>query len=229
MARRFTAAALAAESLPERQRRASTVLRRLRTLYEPRCALLHDDPLQLLVATILSAQTTDEQVNKVTPALFARYPTAAAFAAAGQDELETAIGSIGLFRNKAKSIRGACQLLCEEYGGVVPATMPDLLRLPGVARKTANVVLGTAFGKAVGVVVDTHVQRLSNRLGLTAESDNTNRIEQDLMTVLPRSRWIEAAHNLIWHGRKCCRAQRPNCAGCLVADLCPQVGVSPAG
>jgi endonuclease-3 len=221
----FSIEKLADESLAERSRRASTILRRLRTVYDARCALLHDNPFQLLVATILSAQSTDEQVNKVTPGLFAAYPDPAAFAAATQAELERAIGSIGLFRNKAKSIRGAAARIIEVYDGEVPRTMPALLTLPGVARKTANVVLGTAFGKATGVVVDTHVKRLSFRMGLTAEEQNTDRIEKDLMQVINRGRWIEAAHNLIWHGRRVCDARKPRCSGCLVADLCPRQGV----
>ena len=173
----------------------------------------------------MSAQTTDEQVNKVTPGLFAKYPDAAAFAAAEPAELEQDLNRIGLFRNKAKSIRGACRLLVEQHGGEVPASMPELLKLPGVARKTANVVLGTAFGLASGVVVDTHVQRLSGRLGLTAETTNTDKIEKDLIAAFPRDRWVEAGHNLIWHGRKCCAARRPDCANCVCADLCPRIGV----
>lgn len=225
---RVTPETVAAETPDERRRRATTILRRLRTRYDPVCALVHDNPLQLLIATILSAQATDEQVNKVTPALFRKYPRAEDFAAASQSEMEQDIGSIGLFRNKAKSIRACCGLLVERHGGEVPETMPELVQLPGVARKTANVVLGTALGKATGVVVDTHVQRLSYRLGLTGEQQNTDRIERDLMAVFPRSRWIEAGHNLIWHGRKCCRARKPSCDECVCADLCPRLGVDQA-
>lgn len=216
---------LSQETDDERRRRGSTILRRLRTRYEPVCALIHDNPLQLLIATILSAQSTDEQVNKITPALFDKYRDAEAFAAASQAELERDIGSIGLFRNKAKSIRGCATKLVEEHGGEVPARMADLVELPGVARKTANVVLGTAFGKATGVVVDTHVQRVTFRLGLTFEEKNTNRIEKDLMEVFPRPRWVEAGHNIIWHGRKCCIARKPRCSECVVLDLCPRRGV----
>ncbi len=222
---KVTADTVADETTEARRRRASTILRRLRTLYEPRCALLHANPLQLLVATILSAQTTDEQVNKVTPELFARYPDAAAFAAASQEELEQAIAAIGLFRNKAKSIRGACAMLVEQFGGDVPERMADLVKLPGVARKTANVVLGTAFGRAEGVVVDTHVQRLAWRLGLTAEEVNTAKIERDLMAAYPPSNWIDLGHLLVWHGRKCCTARKPQCSTCHVAELCPRQGV----
>lgn len=221
---KVTPETVAAETAAARRRRATTILRRLRTRYEPVCALRHENPLQLLIATILSAQTSDEQVNRVTPALFERFPDAAAFAEASQEELEAAIATIGLFRNKAKNIRGACRMIVEEYGGEVPDTMPELLRLPGVARKTANVVLGTAFGKATGVVVDTHVQRLAGRMGLTS-AETPERIERDLMELLPRSRWIEAGHNLIWHGRKCCGARRPHCSDCVCADLCPRLGV----
>ncbi len=222
---RFTMESWAGESPAGRKQRASTILRRFRTVYHAECALLHDNPFQLLIATILSAQSTDEQVNKVTPALFAAYPDPEAFATGTQADLERAIGSIGLFRNKAKNIRGAAQRIVAEYDGQVPRTMSQLLTLPGVARKTANVVLGTAYGIASGVVVDTHVKRLSFRMGFTAEANNTDRIEQDLIAVLPRRRWIEAGHNLIWHGRRVCEARKPRCSVCLVAELCPRQGV----
>lgn len=226
---RFTIDDLSNESLDQRKQRASTILRRFRTVYHAECALIHDNPFQLLIATILSAQSTDEQVNKVTPGLFAAYPDPQAFAAATQDEMERAIGSIGLFRNKAKNIRGAAQRIVDEYGGEVPAKMKDLLTLPGVARKTANVVLGTAFGIASGVVVDTHIKRLSYRLGWTTEENNTDRIEKDLMELLPRNRWVEAGHNVIWHGRRVCDARKPRCSDCLVAELCPRQGVENSG
>jgi endonuclease-3 len=212
------------ESLEQRRRRASTLLRRLRAHYEARCGLQHESPFQLLVATILSAQCSDEMVNRVTPALFARCPSAESLAAISQAELEGLIGSLGLFRNKAKNLRACGALLVSEFGGQPPRTMAELTRLPGVARKTANVVLGTAYGIAVGVVVDTHVARLSGRLGLSAAGDPV-KIERDLMAVLPRNRWIEAGHNLVWHGRKCCSAQRPACDRCPVADLCPRLGL----
>ncbi|MBI2298534.1 MAG: endonuclease III [Armatimonadetes bacterium] len=224
---KLTADSVAAETAEQRANRGSTILRRLRTRYDPVCALVHHNPLQLLIATILSAQTTDEQVNKVTPELFRRYPGAAAFAATSQEELEGAIASIGLFRNKAKSIRGACAMIVEQFGGEVPRSMKQLLKLPGVARKTANVVLGTGFGLATGVVVDTHVQRLSRRMGLT-EEELPEKIERNLMQCFPKPRWIEAGHNLIWHGRKCCRAQKPQCSACVCADLCPRIGVEDA-
>ncbi len=215
---------LAAETDEARRRRVSTLLRRFRGEYDAVCGLRHEGPLQLLVATILSAQCSDEMVNRVTPALFEQFPDAAAFAAAEQADIEAAINSLGLFRNKAKSIKGACTLLCEQHGGQVPSTMDALLALPGVARKTANVVLGNAFGIASGVVVDTHVQRLSQRLGLTEQTDPV-KIERDLMALVPRERWVEASHTIIWHGRKCCAARKPACDRCLVADLCPRVGV----
>ena len=215
---------LAAETDEARRRRVSTLLRRFRGEYDAVCGLRHEGPLQLLVATILSAQCSDEMVNRVTPALFEQFPDAAAFAAAEQADIEAAINSLGLFRNKAKSIKGACTLLCEQHGGQVPSAMDALLALPGVARKTANVVLGNAFGIASGVVVDTHVQRLSQRLGLTAQTDPV-KIERDLMALVPRERWVEASHTIIWHGRKCCAARKPACDRCLVADLCPRVGV----
>jgi endonuclease-3 len=215
---------VAAETPEERRQRASTILRRLRSQYNAECALVHESPLQLLIATILSAQCTDEAVNRVTPSLFARYPDAVAFADADQEDLEGSINSLGLFRNKAKSLRACCRLLVDEHGGEVPQTMAELVTLPGVARKTANVVLGTAFGKAEGVVVDTHVQRLSQRMGLTEQADPV-KIERDLMAVLPRNRWVEGGHNLVWHGRKCCTARKPDCGACVVADLCPRIGV----
>jgi endonuclease-3 len=224
MARRPSPEPVAAETPDARRRRASTILRRLRAEYPLQCGLRHENPLQLLLATILSAQCSDEMVNRVTPALFARFPDAAAVAAAGQEEVEALIGSLGLFRNKAKSLRGCCALLVAEHGGEVPRTMRALVRLPGVARKTANVVLGTAFGIAAGVVVDTHVQRLSARLGLSDQTDPV-RIERDLMALLPRARWIEAGHALIWHGRRCCQARKAACERCPVADSCPRIGV----
>lgn len=225
MAKPVTPESAAAETIEVRKRRASTILRRLREHHEPVCALMHSNPFELLVATILSAQSTDEQVNKVTPGLFAKYPDAAAFAAASQTEMEQAINNIGLFRNKAKSLRGAARMIVDEFGGTVPKTMKQLLRLPGVARKTANVVLGTGYGIASGVTVDTHVTRLAFRLGLTTETDPP-KIERDLMALFPRSRWIEGGHTLIWHGRRVCGARRPDCTGCFLSDLCPKNGVA---
>jgi endonuclease-3 len=183
------------------------------------CALTHDNPLQLLVATILSAQCTDARVNLVTPALFKRYPTAQDFANAAPAELEKLIHSTGFYRNKSKNILGMARLLMEKHKGEVPKTMDELLELPGVARKTANVVLGTAYNTAVGIVVDTHVTRLSNRLGLTNEIAPV-KIEQDLMKIVPQSDWIWFSHALITHGRRVCFARNPNCPGCPVKKEC---------
>jgi len=187
---------------------------------DARCALDHGSPLELLVATILSAQCTDARVNQVTPALFRRYPTAAAYARAPLAELEEAIRSTGFFRNKARSLQGLGAALVERHGGRVPETMSELVRLPGVGRKTANVVLGNAFGRDEGVVVDTHVGRISRRLGLTRE-DDPEKVERDLMALVPQEDWTLWAHLLIAHGRAVCRAPRPRCAECPVAGLCP--------
>lgn len=183
------------------------------------CALGHENPFQLLVATILSAQCTDERVNKVTPELFRKYPSPQDFAALKQEVLEQDIRSTGFFRNKAKSIIGAATMLVQDFGAQVPRTMDELLRLPGVARKTANVVLGTAFGIPAGVVVDTHVSRIAGRLKLSKEK-SPEKIEQDLMEVVPQERWISFAHQLIWFGRKVCQARKPLCAQCPIEALC---------
>jgi endonuclease III len=183
------------------------------------CALEHHTPFQLLIATILSAQCTDERVNQVTKTLFAKYRTPKDFAYANPAELEQDIRPTGFFRNKTKSIIGAGKRIVEAFGGEVPRTMDELLTLPGVARKTANVVLGTAFGIAVGVVVDTHVIRLTKRLDLSHNA-NPKKIEQDLMQAIPREKWILISHQLIWHGRKVCRARKPNCAECNLEHLC---------
>jgi endonuclease-3 len=200
--------------------RASQIYSGLDAAYpDAKCALNFSNPLQLLIATILSAQSTDRTVNTVTPALFARYKTAKDFAEANTAELEKMIHSTGFFRNKTKSVQGACRLLVEKYKGKVPQTMEELLQLPGVARKTANVVLGVAFGKAEGVVVDTHVQRLSRRLDLSKES-RPEKIEEDLMKLFPREQWIQIAHLFIHHGRAKCQAQRPKCAECSIENLC---------
>jgi endonuclease-3 len=187
-------------------------------------ALRWEDPLQLLVATILSAQCTDERVNRVTPELFAAFPDAASLAAAPAAEIERIIHSTGFFRAKARSIQGACRLLAERHGGQVPAQMEQLLELPGVARKTANVVLGTAFGISSGVVVDTHVKRLSGRLGMTPETD-PQKIERDLMQVVPQEQWIFLGHALILHGRAVCKARKPLCGACALAADCPSAEV----
>jgi len=209
--------------------RCRTILRRLRAAYpDSRCALHHDNPLQLLVATILSAQCTDARVNLVTPALFKRYRTAADLAAAPSAELESMIRSTGFFRNKARSIRNCCRAITEKHGGKVPDTLDELIQLDGIGRKTANVVLGVAYGKAEGLVVDTHVMRLSRRLGLTRQT-TPEKIEQALMKIVPREDWIDFSHLLIWHGRKRCTARRPDCIQCEVADLCPKIGVKDKG
>ena len=201
------------------------ILRLLAQEYgEATCALRHDGPYQLLVATILSAQCTDARVNMVTPALFRRYPDAHAMARADLDELQELIRSTGFFRNKSKSLQGAATKLVDEFDGEVPSNMPDLLKLPGVARKTANVVLGTAYGIASGVVVDTHVGRLSRRLGLTHQKSPV-KVEKDLMDLVPRDEWINFAHRLIHHGRRVCQSRRPRCEECAFADLCPRIGL----
>mgnify|MGYP002624600232 CR=1 FL=1 len=211
--------------LRELRRRTGRVVRGLKKEYpEAECALNYESPLQLLVATILSAQCTDVRVNMVTPALFAAYPTAEALAAAPQARVEKLIQSTGFFRNKAKNIRACCQRLVEEYGGEVPRKLEQLVELPGIGRKTANVVLGTAFGLPSGVVVDTHVGRLSRRLGLTAENDPV-KVERDLMALLPRKEWIDFSHRLIHHGRRVCLARKPRCGECVLAAVCPRVGV----
>lgn len=210
--------------LAERRRRAARVVRTLARLYpQAKCSLDYHTPLQLLVATILSAQCTDDRVNRVTPALFARYPDAAAFARADQAELERMIQSTGFFRNKARSIIACCRAIVEKHGGEVPGTMEELHSLPGVGRKTANVVLGNAFG-VPGLVVDTHVQRLSRRMGLTAEK-TPEKIEQDLMQVIPRKSWVAFGHQMIYHGRKVCKARKPNCTQCALGTFCPRLGV----
>jgi endonuclease-3 len=205
--------------------RARRIVRLLAELYpDARCALDYGNPLQLLVATILSAQCTDVRVNLVTPGLFARYPSVEAFAGAAPKELETAIQSTGFFRNKARSIIACCQQMLAEHGGGVPGTMDELVRLPGVGRKTANVLLGNAFG-VPGITVDTHVGRLSRRMGLTTETD-PDKVERDLMGLIPKAEWTMFSHRMIFHGRQVCHARKPDCAGCALARLCPKVGVA---
>ncbi len=200
--------------------RISQLLRRLDQRYPTtNCALHHNSAWELLVATILSAQCTDVRVNMVTPIIFKKYPTPEAFAALEPEELEPDIRSTGFFRNKSKSVVGAARKLITEFGGEVPRTMDELLQLPGVARKTANVVLGTWYKIADGVVVDTHVQRISRRLELT-KNDDPRKIEQDLMKVIPRDKWIIFAHQLILHGRAICIARKPKCVDCPLEDLC---------
>ncbi|HUY12088.1 MAG TPA: endonuclease III, partial [Terriglobia bacterium] len=183
------------------------------------CALHHANPFQLLIATILSAQCTDERVNKVTPGLFQKYPTPADFAAVRPEVLAEDIKSTGFFRNKAKSISGAAAKIVSEFKGEVPRTMEELLPLPGVARKTANVVLGTAYGIASGIVVDTHVFRITHRLKLTCQK-TPEKIEQDLMKIVPKDRWISFSHQVIWFGRKICQARKPLCADCPLEKTC---------
>ena len=209
----------------DRKRQAQSVLRGLRKLYpDAHCELDHKSPLELVVATILSAQCTDKRVNLVTPHLFKKYKTAAAYAKADRATLEQEIRSTGFFRSKAASIQEMAQALVDHYGGQVPKTMEELLELRGVARKTANVVLGTAYGIPEGVVVDTHMKRLSYRLGLTDEKD-PEKVERDLMACVPRKDWIYFGHALIWHGRRVCFAASPNCPGCLLNKVCPKRGV----
>jgi endonuclease-3 len=180
-------------------------------------------PLELLVATILSAQCTDERVNMVTPTLFARYPAAHDYAHADPDELEAIIHSCGFFRNKRKSIQATALALCERFGGLVPQTMDELITLPGVARKTANVVLAHAFDRHEGIAVDTHVHRLAGRLRLSREGDPV-KIERDLMRLVPREQWGRLSDVLIWHGRRVCYARKPRCGECVLADICPSAG-----
>jgi len=206
---------------PEEQARVREILRRLRETYPvARTALNFRTPLELLVATILSAQCTDERVNRVTAELFRKYRTAADYAAAPVRELERLIRPTGYYRNKARAIKAACQKLVADFGGEVPATMEELLTLPGVARKTANVVLQNAFGIPSGIVVDTHVLRVARRLGLTTHTDR-DKVERDLMGLIPRQEWIAFSHRLILHGRQTCRARRPLCGQCVLQTLCP--------
>jgi endonuclease-3 len=204
--------------------RARQIVRRLAKEYpNAKCALEHENPLQLLIATILSAQCTDKRVNMVTPALFRRYPDTAAFAKAHPPELENAIASTGFFRNKTKNIIACCRQILDEHGGEVPGSMEELFKLPGVGRKTANVILGNAFG-VPGITVDTHVARLSRRLGLTTHTDAV-KIEHDLMQLIPKKEWTMFSHRMIFHGRQVCFARKPNCPGCVLADICPRIGV----
>lgn len=206
---------------PERAAYVQEVIDRLRAAHpDARCELNYTTPHELLVATILSAQCTDERVNQVTPALFARYPTPQAFAAAERGELEEAVRPTGFYRQKARYIHEASRIIVHAHGGGVPDNMHDLLELPGVARKTANVVLGEVYGKAEGITVDTHVKRLAQRLGLTT-AVNPERIERELIKLIPRASWIEIAHLLIFHGRRICSARKPDCPHCPLNDICP--------
>jgi endonuclease-3 len=212
------------DALRERRRLADALIERLRRVYpDAHCALHHETPLDLVVATILSAQCTDERVNTVTADLFRRYRSAADYAQADPEEVEMEIHSTGFFRQKTKSIQGMAARLLERHDGDVPRSMEELTALPGVARKTANVVLGTAFGIADGIVVDTHVRRLAYRMGLSDESD-PERVERDLMAVVPREDWIWLGHAVILHGRQVCHARAPQCTTCPLADACPKRG-----
>ncbi|MBO0720972.1 MAG: endonuclease III [Blastocatellia bacterium] len=209
------------ETKSELQERARQIIRGLKKQHpEARCALVHSNPLELLIATILSAQCTDERVNLVTSALFRKYRRCEDYSAAPAAEMERDINSVTFFRNKTKAIQKACRILVEEYGGQVPQTMEELVKLPGVGRKTANVVLGTAFGIPTGVVVDTHVMRLSQRLGLTRHKD-PEKIEADLMEIIPKNEWIDFSHRLILHGRQICKARKPACEACGLERFCP--------
>jgi endonuclease-3 len=223
--RRFTRIAL----MPARDRKkqARQIAGQLRKAYpDAECALHHKNAYQLIAATILSAQCTDERVNMVTPELFRRYPTPADLAGSRQQDVEKIVQSCGFFRAKATSLRGMAQKLVERFGGEVPKQLEELVALPGVGRKTANVVLGTAFGIATGVVVDTHVKRITRLLGLT-RSSTPEAIEQDLMSLLPKKEWIDFSHRLIHHGRRICIARRPRCLECPLLKLCDRVGLPP--
>src|SRR5262245_24185525 len=216
---------MSARTLKPAAERAPALVARLHASHpDAHCALLHRNAFELLIATILSAQCTDVRVNLVTPALFARFPSPKDFADAKPGEIESAIRSTGFYNSKARSIRGACRVIVEKHGGEVPRTMEALLELPGVARKTANVVLGTGFGIASGFVVDTHVHRLARRLGLTRESA-PEKIELDLQRLFPRDEWVFLGHALIFHGRRVCIARAPACDRCALADLCPSKGL----
>jgi endonuclease-3 len=207
------------------KRHAAQIVRRLKAAYpDAHCALDYETPLQLLVATILSAQCTDTRVNIVTKELFKKYPDARAFAAAKLPELERAIQSTGFFRNKAKNIKACCGELVKAHRGELPRDIDEMVKLPGVGRKTANVVLGTAFGMPTGVVVDTHVARISKRLGMTGHTDPV-KIERDLMEQLPKKEWVDFAHRMIHHGRQICVARKPKCEVCALSDVCPRIGV----
>ena len=215
--------ALATEELPARKRRARRIVSVLGETYpDARCELDFTTPLELLVATILSAQCTDQRVNAVTPALFARYPDAAAYAAADRLEIEGLIAPTGFFRQKAKTLQSLGEALCHRYGGEVPGRLEDLVTLPGVGRKTANVVLGDAFG-VPGITVDTHLGRLARRFGWTVNED-PEKVEADLMVLFPKKDWTLMSHRVIWHGRRRCHARRPACGACPVARWCPAFG-----
>ena len=212
------------ETTEDKKKRTRRVIAGLKRAFpDVKCSLSHESPLQLLIATILSAQCTDERVNAVTPALFARFRTAEDFAGAEVAEIEAYIRSTGFFRNKAKNIRACCETLARDHGGEVPKDLETLTQLAGVGRKTGNVVMGNAFGIASGVVVDTHVRRITNRLGLTAHQD-PEKIERDLIEIVPKKDWVDFSHLLIHHGRKTCDARRPDCPACPIRTDCPSDG-----
>ena len=218
--------AMPSENTANKKARVKKIIAALRRTYpDAHCELDHRAPLELLVATILSAQCTDKRVNMVTPVLFKKYRSAADFANANLAELEQEIRTTGFFRSKAKNIQSCCKGIAEKHGGKVPNTMEELVQMDGVGRKTANVVLGNAFGINVGVVVDTHVARLSRRLALTRQQD-PEKIEQELMKLVPQPEWALWSHWLIWHGRRRCDARKPDCDGCEIRKLCPRVGVA---
>ncbi|NNE99243.1 MAG: endonuclease III [Pyrinomonadaceae bacterium] len=211
----------------DKKKQAKEVIKRLKKAYpDAHCALNHTTPFELLIATILSAQCTDVRVNIVTADLFRKYPQPQDYVNASQEEIEQDIRTTGFFRNKAKNIRSTANKIIENFDGEVPTTMDELLTLDGVARKTANVVMGNAFGIASGVVVDTHVKRLSNRLGLTKET-NPVKVEKDLSEIVPKKDWVMFPHWIIWHGRAICKARTPNCDECVLESICPKIGVAP--
>ena len=213
----------ALSSMESSERRIKKIIRRLRKTYpESRTSLVYKTPLQLLVSTILSAQCTDERINRITPFLFNKYRAASGFAKARQGTLEKEIRSCGFYRNKAKNVIGACRKIVSDYEGKVPDSMEALVTLPGVARKTANIVLSSCFGKAEGIAVDTHVRRLTGRLGLSRNS-YADKIEQDLMRIVPRDDWIDINYIFVNHGRSVCRAKKPLCSECVIRKLCPSV------
>ncbi|HZY10144.1 MAG TPA: endonuclease III [Bacteroidota bacterium] len=211
----------AKETIEEKQKRIKSIFTRLKKIYpDAKIALHHSNPLELLVGTILSAQCTDQRVNIVTKELFKRYKSVQEYASANKNELEQVIRSTGFYRAKAKNIINCCKTIIEKHNGKIPDTMESLVQLPGVGRKTANVILNGAFNKSEGVVVDTHVKRLSDRLGLTRQTD-PEKIEQDLMTLIPKRDWIITGNLFIWHGRNICQARKPKCPDCPINDLCP--------
>jgi endonuclease-3 len=211
------------ESMPNH---VQTILQRLHAMYpDAHCELNYETPIQLLTATILSAQCTDVRVNQVTPTLFARFPDAAALAGANRSELEEIIHPTGFFRQKAKFIQESAQTIVHEFGGEVPNSMDELLRLNGVARKTANVVLGEIYGIADGITVDTHVKRIAYKLGLTSTNEDPVKVERELMAIVPPEEWIAISHLLIWHGRSLCSARKPDCPNCALNDLCPSANL----